>query len=98
MAAGQAPPLAREWSEVLSSAALRKEALGDMGSLVGALFGRDDDIPGPAWLKSPLSVSPGGMAALARGRAIAWRQMGSDAPDVQPPRCPLRFGVLQRCY
>ena len=98
MAASPAPPLARDWSEVLSGAALRKEALGDMGSLVAALFFRYDDIPGPAWLKSPLSISPGGMAALARGRAIAWRQMGSDTPDVQPPpRFPFRSDVLQRC-
>ena len=95
MAASPAPPLAREWSEAMSSATLRKEAFGDIGSLVAALFFRWDDIPGPAWLKSPLSISPGGMAALARGRAIAWRQMGSDTPDVQtPPRCPFLLNVF----
>jgi hypothetical protein len=93
-----APPLARAWSAELGSASLRREVIGDISSLVSTLYGRGDNVPGHEWLQAPVSISPGGMAALAHGRAIAWRRIGSNTSEVLADHCfylPL-FLVMSR--
>jgi hypothetical protein len=65
---------------------LKKQHVGDMSSLLGVLFGSDDDVLSTAWLHSPMSIAPAsGMAAVARGRAVAWKRMDSDAVDMHLP-------------
>jgi hypothetical protein len=61
---------------------LSKQSVGDVSSLLGALFGLGDEMLSSDWLQSPLSIAPAsGMAAIARGRAVAWKRM--DLADVE---------------